>query len=126
MDAAKRICGTKSQPWSLEAPSGQKILIKLIDFSAYSWQDSGHRPQSCRNSGVVVDKTDNRNESICVGGTEREKQLLLSSGKVVDIFFTQSDQHISEAIRFLLEVKGINKFHFYSATMVAATFSDIL
>lgn len=119
MDVAKRICGTKSQPWKLEAPVGQKIAVRVIDFSTYSGQGSGQRPQSCRSSGIVVDTADKKNASICVGGTERDKELFLSSGKVVDVFFSPSDQQdVSDAIRFLLEVKGNYKFQFHSATFI--------
>jgi len=96
-------CGSNSLPWIVEAPVGQKISISLIDFTA---SDSSRTQISCRNLGVIVDKADKKNTSICVGGTQREKKLYSSTGNVLNIFMTHSDQQENER-KFLLRLQGL-------------------
>ena len=39
-------CGTKTQPWMLEAPAGQRINISLLDFTAAARLTSQHLTRS--------------------------------------------------------------------------------
>lgn len=86
-------CGTKSQPWILEAPVGQKIRVSLIAFSASESDHTGVRTQlqSCRSYGLVVDKAGKRNVTICATDIQREiKNLYLTAGNAVDLFLNST------------------------------------
>lgn len=87
-----RTCGTKSQPWILEAPVGQKIRVSLIAFSANSDSDQTgvNTQKSCRSYGLVVDKTGKRNVTICANDIQREKNLYLTAGNVADLILNST------------------------------------
>lgn len=99
-------CGTKSQPWVIEAPVGQKISISLLDFTALDWDEN---KMSCRNYGVIVDRAAKRNTSICGRTDEREKAI--SNSNTVMIFLDSSPLTDSkDAIRsFLLKIEGLKQ-----------------
>ena len=98
------VCGTQFQPWTVEAPVGEKIRINLIDFSAAkSSQAVEQGKQACFKYGIIVDKGNKRNVSICGRGVERERDLYTSTGNVVEIFLN-SDDH---AKQFMLRVEGL-------------------
>jgi len=97
------MCGTKSQPWILEAPIGQKISISLIAFSR---PEAGQRErtvkQPCRNFGVIVDNVGKRNVTVCPVETLRETNLYLSTGNIVNIILNSSHLGGTEGRRHLL------------------------
>ncbi len=101
-------CGRKSQPWILEAPSGQKINISLFDFTA---SNSGLNPegrkQQCRSHGLVIEKSGKRNASFCVTGERRQRLLYLSAGNIVHIFDSSAQQQMTGVdVQFMLKVEG--------------------
>jgi len=103
-------CGSNSQPWIVEAPVGQKISIELINFAASDssrTQENGR--QTCRNRGLIVDKAGKTNASICVGGTLREKKLYSSTGNLLNIFLTYTDQNEKNGnkAQFILRLRGL-------------------
>jgi hypothetical protein len=106
-------CGTKSQPWLLEAPAGQRINISLLDFTSTTvaneeglaadpplLQDASERqhgvtssnPTGCAQSrgkqhyGYVIDKSatgSKKNVSVC--GRET------SFGRISNVFLSSSN-----------------------------------
>lgn len=108
-DESQRICGTNVQPWTVEAPVGQKISIRLIEFVA---SESGkiveQNRQSCRGYGVIVEKGSKRNVSICGDGVHRENELHLSDGNALDIIFNRQEEkkHNAEVTTFMLKLEG--------------------
>lgn len=105
----QRICGTKSQPWRLEAPAGQKINIILFDFTtSNSGPNPGNSKQHCKNQGLIVDKAEKRNVSICLTGERREKELFMSAGNVATVIFSELNHPESgnEYVRNILKVEG--------------------
>ena len=102
-------CGRKSQPWILEAPSGQKINISLFDFTASnSGLNPERRKQQCRSHGLVIEKSGKRNASFCVTGERRQRLLYLSAGNIAHIVFDASTQQQMTGIdeQFMLKVEG--------------------
>ena len=102
-------CGTKSQPWLLEAPSGQRINISILEFtpseastsdtfiseSVVSRKQSEGSHSSCvnhrRQYGYVIDKSaaaaSKKNVSIC-SGIHRIANVYLSTSSSVEIVLT--------------------------------------
>jgi|SRR6218665_961108 len=102
-----RICGTKSQPWTVEAPVGQKISISLLDFSpSDSAQVQSHL---CRSYGVIVDNGSKRNATICGSAEKRQRDLFTSTGNAVEIFLNQGDEKENTfyAKHFVLRAEGL-------------------
>src|SRR5271165_3741456 len=62
----KLSCGTKSQPWRLEAPAGQQINVSLLDFGVKSGDriEQQRSQNVCRQYGYIIDKSANKNISI--------------------------------------------------------------
>ena len=111
-DESQRICGTKQQPWIVEAPVGQKVNIRLIDFNA-SQSEAQTREQSkqrCHHRyGVIVDKTSKRNVTICGDGVQREKELYTTTGNTAELFFnalSHKQLETDEIKQFLLKITG--------------------
>lgn len=84
-------CGTRSNPWRLEAPIGQRVDIQLLDFTGGANKQSGHDVK-CHHYGYVVDPADKSNVSICSGTVSasqvkprREMNVFTSSTHRVDI-----------------------------------------
>lgn len=107
---SQRICGTKSQPWILEAPVGQKLRISVFNIGPSSvGQNKGQFSDSCQNQGIIVDKVRKRNSSVCVGGRQRETELYLSSGNTLELYLSATN-HAGESndnhILFILKVTG--------------------
>ena len=101
------MCGTKSQPWIVEAPIGQKISISLI---AFSHPEAGQREstfkQPCRNFGVIVDNIGKRNVTVCPMETLRETNLYLSAGNVVNLILNSSHPGGTEGRHFIMKLRG--------------------
>lgn len=109
-DESKRNCGTMRQPWTIEAPIGQKIRITLLDFSASkSGEMEGQLKQPCHSYGVIVDKGNKRNVSICGGGAHRERELYTSTGNLMEIVFNTEGlkKNATGARKFMLRIEGM-------------------
>ena len=111
-------CGSRSQPWLLEAQTGQQININLLDFSGH-----GQRTQQLDTRGLVsddcgpahvqygyiVDKTNKNNVSICsTAAQERHKHVYQSAGNDVEIVLSRQQLSADEdhLPNFLLAFEG--------------------
>ena len=112
-------CGTKTQPWMLESPAGQRINISLLDFTSATHLTSQHLTRSTSHSssssigscvdenhqyGYIIDKSsvNNKNVSVCHARSNRQTHVYLSTSNTLQIVFT-NDQDIN----VLLKVQGI-------------------
>jgi len=99
------VCGSRERPWSLEAPSGQRINISLLDFSGSRTAD--HRSTSSsrceKQFGFIEDKLANRNINICGDDAHRQPTLYVSKSNQVDIVLTSREQR---SRKFLISVRG--------------------
>jgi len=104
-------CGSRSQPWRLEAPLGQRINISLLDFSGLA-ATSRDGDVTCYQYGYVIDKVNKKNVSICsVKGVEkqRESHVCTSESNTVNIVLTGIDMANSN---FLVKVQGMLSMKF--------------
>jgi len=128
-------CGTPAQPWLLEAPTGQKIHLSVLDFSpmvvssvatvsrlhestrvpTINSRLSGDRcvdQHRKREYGFIVDKPatgNKRNISICVAatGSQRLTNVYTSSSNTVELVLMSTDQYLaSHSLNFLLRFEG--------------------
>ena len=108
-------CGSRSHPWRLEAPAGQRINVSFLDFAASVPSDSD-RDVTCRQYGYVVEKSNKKNVSICVamemGGTavlgvrqQRERAVYTSEANKLDIVLLSGTG--LENNNFLVKLNGI-------------------
>ena len=118
-------CGTKTQPWMLEAPAGQRINISLLDFTAAARLTSQHLTRSTSHIitsssssssgscvdekhqyGYIIDKSsvNKNNVSLCHARSNRQTHVYLSTSNVLEIVLTSQklDQHTA----YLLQVVG--------------------
>jgi len=117
-------CGTKTQPWMLEAPAGQRINISLLDFTAAARPTSQHltrsslhlittsssssRSGSCVDErhqyGYIIDKSsvNNKNVSVCRAQSNRQSHVYLSTASALQIVLSND-----ESVNFLLKVQGV-------------------
>ena len=96
------VCGSREQAWLLEAPSGQRINISLLDFSAGSSSSSSSgdvqqrartvetaSSRCVRQFGFIEDKSANRNINICSSSdataAHRQRTLYVSRSNTVAI-----------------------------------------
>jgi len=69
-------CGSRDRAWLLEAPSGQRINVSLLDLSGSSSSrtvetaPSLPRSRCLRQLGFIEDKSANRNVNICTDNTQ--------------------------------------------------------
>jgi hypothetical protein len=111
-------CGSKGQPWSLKAPTGQQIRVHLLDFTATaeSWtlppgepgQPSGPAGRECRQYGYVTEagSAARRQTAIC-GDGERDKLVLQSDSNVLDIVMHgQTAARNNTSAKFMLRFYG--------------------
>ena len=113
-------CGTKTQPWMLEAPAGQRINISLLDFTAAARSTSQHLTRSTSHIitsssssgscvdenhqyGYIIDKSsvNKKNVSVCHTRSNRQTHVHLSTSNVLQLVFT-NDLNAN----FLLRVQG--------------------
>jgi len=105
-------CGTKSQPWMLEALAGQQINISLLDFGSHS--DGNYyviqRP-GCEQYGYIYEKSGQRNISICRMTQERETFIYTSLTNVVEMVLnTARLLEVDESPQFLMRFSGMIDF----------------
>ena len=115
-------CGTKTQPWTLEAPAGQRINISLLDFTAVARLTSQHLTRSTSHIitsssssssgscvdenhqyGYIIDKSsvNKKNVSVCHARSNRQTHVYLSTSNVLQIVLTND-----QSANFLLKIKG--------------------
>jgi hypothetical protein len=110
-DSTVTNCGSLSQPWRLEAPSGQRINIGLLDFTG-SGNLSRDLEVGRRQYGYITEAFNKRNVSIYAVNNgprsgfkvQRESALLMSQTNNVNIVMvsgTNNDNH-----NFLIKING--------------------
>ena len=117
-------CGTKTQPWMLEAPVGQRINISLLDFTAAARLTSQHLTRSTSHIitssssssgscvdenhqyGYIIDKSsvNNKNVSVCHARSNRQTHVYLSTSNTLQLAMTTIDR---QRDNFLLRVEGM-------------------
>ena len=104
-------CGTKAQPWVLEAPVGQRINVSLLDFTAAILSERSRDEQRrsnddvCLQYGYVVDRSARKNMSICGRKPQRERNIYLSKTNAIEIVL--STLEIGNKYNFLLRLEGL-------------------
>ena len=115
-------CGTKTQPWMLEAPAGQRINISLLDFTAAaarltsrhltrstslvittsSSSSSGSCVDENQQYGYIIDKSsvNNKNVSVCHARSNKQTHLYLSTSNTLQLVLPTNDN-------FLIKVTGL-------------------
>jgi len=107
-------CGSEDRPWQLEAPSGQRINISLLDFSAGSSSSSSSVQRArtvetasssrcVRQFGFIDDKSANRHIDICSDDAHRLQTLYVSHTNEVAIVLHNTQHNTGN---FLVAVKG--------------------
>ena len=120
-------CGTKTQPWMLEAPVGQRINISLLDFTAVARLTSQHLTRSTSHIittssssssgscvdenhqyGYIIDKSsvNKKNVSVCHARSNRQTHVYLSTSNVLQLVLINSP-----SAKFLLKVEGMLAIH---------------
>jgi hypothetical protein len=105
-------CGSRSHPWRLEAPAGQRINISLFDFSASvrTPRDGGSADR--RQYGYIIEKYNKRNVSIYAStvadgiGPQRESAVYTSDTNSLIIVVNSGTNHANN--NFLIKLKGNN------------------
>jgi hypothetical protein len=104
-------CGSKSTPWRLEAPLGQRININLLDFASHQ-QRHVKDVTRCRQYGNIIDKNNKDNVSICakvtdnVISSQRHSYVYVSQSNVVAVLLTGSETTDADQYNFLVKVNG--------------------
>jgi len=101
-------CGTKTQPWTLEAPAGQRINISLLDFTAAARPKSQHLTRSSSHLitssstsssssgscvddrhpyGYIIDKSsvNKKNVSVCHASSNKQTHVYLSDSNTLQL-----------------------------------------
>jgi len=111
------ICGSRRRPWLLEAPSGQRVNISLLDLTGSSSStSSAHRARTvetasssgCRRQfGFIEDKSANRNINICADAAHRQPTLYVSQSNAVAVVTESATERQDEMNNFLIGFTGI-------------------
>jgi len=115
-------CGSKSQPWTFEAPGGQQIIVTLVDFTVNSEEFKDQIVDNLRRCndqlGYVLDRSISRNVSICRGSHERRSDVYTSRSNAVQIVLADTrldDPSRESELTFLLGFVGNdNELQYYS------------
>jgi len=101
-------CGTKTQPWMLDAPAGQRINISLLDFTAAARLTSQHLTRSTSHIitssssssdscvdenhqyGYIIDKSsvNKKNVSVCHARSNKQTHVYLSTSNSLRLVLT--------------------------------------
>jgi len=102
--ATKLGCGTKSQPWVIEAQTGQTINFSLLEFGS----DKIQLQQSCQQYGTLLEKSSRKNISICGHGLGTNSIFYKSISNIVEINLhaTNNDEDPTEQQRILIGFQG--------------------
>jgi len=108
-------CGSSDRPWLLEAPSGQRINVSLVDLSGSSSSTSSSTQRArtvetmtsswsgcTRQFGFIEDKSANRIINIC---TDTQPTLYVSRSNQLAIVLTSRQQ---TPANFLISLKGLS------------------
>jgi len=116
-------CGTKTQPWMLEAPAGQRINISLLDFTAAARLTSQHLTRSTsriitsssssssgncvdenHQYGYIIDKSsvNKKNVSVCHARSNRQTHVYLSTSNTLQLVLANDP-----SANFLVRVQGL-------------------
>ena len=99
---SKSSCGTRLQPWIVESRVGQQINVSLLDFSTPSpekTKNEGPDTPQCLMYGYILDKSAEKNISICSFGKERESFVHLSKTNSLELILI-SNQQSDAALNF--------------------------
>jgi len=101
-------CGTKSQPWIIEAPIGQQINVSLLQFGSDKTLLKSERHNSCDRYGTVWEKSIGKNVSICVRNEDRQTMVYKSHSNVIEVVFDtmNNDESGLERARIFLGFHG--------------------
>ena len=120
-------CGSQDRPWLLEAPSGQRINISLLDFSGSSSSTSSVQrsrdvetassSRCLRQFGFIEDKSVNRNINICSDDAHRQQTLYVSHSNTVAIVTETTTGNDNQTNKFLIGFIGTDNF--YSCSRVS-------
>ena len=113
-------CGSKSHPWRLEAASGQRINISLLDFIA---MDRPRDRVTCRQYGYVLETMNKSNVSVCGGGGAqlRQSHVYMSDSNNVEIVRVASSE---PQRKFLLKLEGWHYSMYQYACSVIVTITS--
>jgi len=113
-------CGTKTQPWMLEAPAGQRINISLLDFTAaarltsHDTRSTSHVITSSSSSsssgscvdekhqyGYIIDKSsvNKKNVSVCHARSNRQTHVYLSTANTLQLTTTNDPRRGNVLLR---------------------------
>lgn len=104
-------CGTRSHPWRLEAPLGQRISVSLLDFAGSASASRDH-DAGCRQYGYVVERSNKKNVSMCAHVTaagsvsQRESLVYESKTSSLDVVLVTGDIKAGSH-KFLIKVYGM-------------------
>ena len=122
-------CGTKTQPWMLEAPAGQRINTSLLDFTAAALLTSQHLTRSTSHVitssssssgscvdekhqyGYIIDKSsvNKKNVSVCHARSNRQTHVYISTSNTLQLVLS-SDADVN----FLLRIAGMLLFGWFT------------
>jgi len=102
----KLSCGTKSRPWMLEAPAGQQISVSLLDFGVNTRETQLEK--NCLQYGYIVDKSVNKNVSICALSDERKNTIYKSASNQISIVVVASFRaDVNEEYKVLIGITAV-------------------
>lgn len=84
---SKLSCGTKYQPWKVEAPSGQQIRVSLLNFES----SDIHKQQLCKEYGFLADKSNGRNVTLCGVRNTKYVDVYTSASNEISIFLAKNE-----------------------------------
>jgi hypothetical protein len=102
-------CGTRSHPWHLEAPLGQRISVSLLDFPGPA--SSGSRDVACLQYGYVVEKSGKKNVTICgqqaaVAGSTSQRESIVYESEMSSVDITLASGISAGNSKFLIKIYG--------------------
>jgi len=105
--ATKLGCGTKLQPWVIEAPIGQQINVSLLEFGNKTPRTT--KTSNCERYGTVTEKSAGKNTSICGRGQEQNIMVYKSHSYVIEVILdvANNDDSISDQSRIFIGFHGI-------------------
>jgi len=103
-------CGTKSQPWVVEAPIGQQIHVSLLEFGSEIKHAMPEKHISCELYGMIMEKSAGKNVSICKHSQERGRPTLVYKSRlnVIEVVLEviNIDDEDSELSRTIIGFQG--------------------
>lgn len=123
--ASKNGCGTRSQPWILQADPGQRINITLLNFSSPPRKEEtgfsgGETP--CLPVGYIVEPSVRKNVSICAG-PDRQVLLYQTETNVVEVVLGPGLRQGPSRNNFLAGFQGRKKSNLIESKLLE---SDLL